>query len=40
MNQKSLKDYTIEDALKEHERGFAVICGDGKIKCITNLGEE
>lgn len=32
---KQLKDYTVEDALRVHDNGFAVICNDGKIKHIT-----
>lgn len=34
MDTKSLRDYTIEDAINEYEQGFAIICEDGKVKCV------
>lgn len=33
---KAFKDYTLEDAMKEYENGFDVICNDGAIRLITN----
>lgn len=33
---KQIKDYTLEDALEEYDDDFFCICGDGKIKYITN----
>lgn len=37
---RPIKDYTIEDAIREHKNGFAVVCGDGKVKYITNVDED
>lgn len=33
---KQLKDYTLEDALRSHDNGFAVVCEDGKPVKLTN----
>lgn len=37
---KSLKDYTIEDALADCENGFDVICQDGHVGVVTNMDYE
>lgn len=36
MMAKQLKDYTLEDALRSHDNGFAVVCEDGKPVKLTN----
>lgn len=35
MEFRTLRDYTIEDALQEFEDGFDCICGDGRIKILS-----
>ena len=35
METRTLREYTIEDALQEYEDGFDCICGDGRVKIIS-----
>lgn len=37
---KLLKNWTIEDAINAYNEGFDVVCGDGRIKTVTNMDRE
>ena len=37
---RAIKNYTLLDAVELFAQGYAVVCGDGKIQTITNVGEE
>jgi hypothetical protein len=34
INNKPIKDMTIEDALQAFEMGLCCVCADGKVKCF------
>jgi hypothetical protein len=34
-----IRDMNLEGAYLEYANGFSVICGDGRVKCVTNAPE-